>query len=359
MRSERDRRVRHPRVGVVEVAHKAGVSTATVSRVLNGVGVVRPETRSRVLSAVRDLDYAPNNMARALASQRSNTIGVIVPSLRGSIFAPSVEAIQRHAERQGIAVILACSEYDVARELEQARTFVARGVDGLVLVGLIHDPELKPFLARRGVPYVCQSAYSRRGPHACVGFDNAKAMVKVTRDLLHLGHKRFAVIAGISQDNDRVQDRIAGIRSTLEQHGLALADDCLVEARYDISEARQAARRVLAARRRPTAIVCINDVLALGTIFECQVQGIDVPGEISVFGFDDLEFAQHMHPSLSTVRVPTAQMGEGALDQVLARVRGQPGVVHSREIEVELIPRGSTAAPPRKQPRTTGAGRGA
>ena len=344
----REGRTRHARVGVVEVAAKAVVSTATVSRVLNRTGQVRAETRSRVLSVVRDLDYAPNNLAKALASRRSNTVGVIVPSLRGSIFAPGLEAIQRHAERQGVSVILAFSEYDPGREFAQVRTLVDRGVDGLILVGVIHDPELKPFLARRGVPYVCQGAWTRQG-HPCVGFDNAKATGLVTRYLLGLGHRRFGVIAGIAANNDRVQDRVAGVRAALAERGLELAADCLVESAYDISLARLATAHVLAARRRPTAIVCINDVLALGAIFECQSQGIDVPGDVSVFGFDDLEFAQHMHPALSTVRVPTDRVGREALEQLLWRVRGLPGSGQNREIEVELVPRASTAAPPSRR----------
>jgi LacI family transcriptional regulator, galactose operon repressor len=342
-RAPRDTR---QRVGVVEVARCAGVSTATVSRVLNGVGQVSADTRRRVEEVVKTLDYAPNNFARALASQRSMSIGVIVPSLRGSIFAPGLEAIQGHAGTLGYSVVIGCSDYDMDRELDLARSFATRGVDGLILVGLLHHPELRPTLARRGIPYVCQGAYRRRSEHPCVGFDNRKVMQRVASYLLDLGHRRFGVIAGIAEGNDRVQERVIGIREALAARGVPLPDDAVIEARYDLAEARRVTRRLLALTPRPTAIFCINDVLAHGAILECAAQGVAVPEAISVIGFDDLDFAAHVRPAISTLRVPTAEMGARAMDLLLAQIEKRPRLRLAREIETELVVRGSTAPPP-------------
>ncbi len=344
-RASRDR---SQRVGVVDVARGAGVSTATVSRVLNGVGKVRDDTRRLVEKVARDLDYAPNTFARALASQRSMTIGVVVPSLRGSIFASGLEAIQRHAETLGYSVLMACSDYCPNREFDLARSLAARGVDGLILVGLTHHPDLKPMLARRGVLYVCQGAFRRRCEHPCVGFDNRKVMEQVTEYVLGLGHRRIGVIAGIAENNDRVQDRIVGIRETLVHHGVPLRDGTIVEARYDLAAARIAMRGLLARSPRPTAIIAINDVLAHGAILEAQAQGLHVPRDVSVIGFDDLDFAENVHPPISTMRVPTAEMGARAMDLLLELVERKPRVRLAREIGTRLIVRGSTAPPPRR-----------
>ena len=300
--TSRDRKGRTGVVGVIDVARRAGVSTATVSRVLNGVGQVRALTRERVEKVARDLDYSPNTFARALASQRSMTIGVIVPSLRGSIFASGLEAIQRHAATLDYSVLMACSDYSPEQELDLARSLAGRGVDGLILVGLHHHPELPAALERRGIPYVCQGSYRRRSAHPCVGFDNRRVMAQIADHLLELGHRRFGVVAGISTNNDRVADRITGVREALARHKIALAPEAVIEVPYDLAAARRASRTLLALAPRPTTLIAVNDVLAHGAILEPRAEGLGVPGDISVTGFDDLDFAENVLPAISTMR---------------------------------------------------------
>lgn len=339
-------RDRSPRVSLADVARRAGVSTATVSRVINNVGQVRADTRQKVESVARALDYAPNSFARALASQRSHTIGVIVPSLRGSIFASGVEAMQRHAQSCGYSVLLACCDYDLDRELALARGLVARGVDGLILVGFLHHDDLAPMLQRRGIPFVIQGSWRRRTPHPCVGFDNVAAMEIGARHLLDLGHRRIAVIAGISAGNDRVQDRLIGIRTALAGAGVSLSPDRVIESPYELGAARAAMRQLLGSGERPTAVICINDVLAHGALLECQAACLDIPGQVSVIGFDDLDFAEHVHPALTTIRVPTGEMGAKAVDELLARVDGRQAPRRLAPMKLQLVVRGSTAPAP-------------
>jgi LacI family transcriptional regulator len=347
--TQRRSRRTHTRARLTDVARSARVSTATVSRVLNGADHVSHEVRARVEEAVTHLDYLPNSFAKALACQRSRTVGVIVPSLRNSIFAPGVEAIQQRAARDGYTVLVACSDYDLDQEYAQARTLAARGVDGLILVGRLHHPDLKAYLDGRGVPYVCQSAYERNGPHECVGFDNSKAIGLAVAHLVGLGHTRFAAISGRSSGNDRVTDRIAGVRAALGQAGLRLPPDSLIECDYDIGQSRTAMARILSLRPRPTAVVCINDVLAMGAMLECLAGGVRVPRDVSITGFDDYEFGEHMQPGLTTVRVPTSLMGVGALEHLFDRIGGGARKP-SREITVELVVRQSTSPPPRSEP---------
>lgn len=346
-RPSRRLRPRDERPSLADVAAHARVSTATVSRVLNASGPVSDDLRERVGASVEALRYMPNAAARTLASRRSHTVGVIVPTIANSIFSPGVEAMQARAAREGVSVLIATSNYDIEREFAELRMLVARGVDGLVLVGRWHHPDVPDFCAEHRVPYVCQGAYEVNGRHPMVGFDNAKAMHAVTRHLLDLGHRRIALLSGVSRHNDRVFDRRAGVATALAQAGFSLPDDHIVECRYDVAEARDAMRHMLHLDPRPTAVLCMNDVLASGALFECLAQGVAVPREMSIVGFDDFAFSAHLHPALSTIRVPTDRMGEAAIEHLLARIAGRP-VEHAIEIPVEFISRDSVAPPLRE-----------
>lgn len=337
---------KHPRsVALRDVALAAGVSTASVSRALNTPDAVTPEVRARVERAAATLGYAPHPAARALASRRSRTIGAIVPTIANSIFSAGIEAIEKRLDEARYALVLATSGYDPRRELQQARTLIDRGVDGLILVGRVHHPALTELLAERGVPYVCQGAYAADGPHPCVGFENRTAFALTVAHLLALGHRRFAMLAGIAADNDRVADRIDGARTALAAAGLDFVSGGLIECRYDVATARDATRRVLALEPRPTAIVCVNDVLAMGVLFECSASGIEVPESVSVTGFDDVDVAANLDPPLTTVHVPVDAMGRGAAEYLLNLLSGHERSASIR-IPVRLVVRRSTAPPP-------------
>ena len=336
---------------LADVARVAGVSTASASRALNTPALVSEELRARVAQAASTLGYAPHAAAQALAAARSRIVGIVVPTIAFSIFAPGIEAIERELEGHGYGLLIATSGYDPVRELEQIRRLVARGVDGIILVGLEHAREMPSFLASANVPYVCQGAYSASSPHPSVGFDNEKAIALAVDHLLELGHRRIAVLSGISAGNDRVQSRVQGIRKQLSLAGLKPI--VLVEAAYGIQEGRRATALLL--KQRPTAIVCINDVLAAAAIFEVQARGLALPDDISITGFDDIEFFANMTPSLTTVRVPVASMGQGAARTLLSAIARQP-YPHATEIPVELVVRASTGPASRRSAVARAAG---
>ncbi len=328
-----------------EVAARAGVSTATVSRVLNRSGSVRPALRQRVLAAVTALDYVPHAAARALASRRSRTVGAIIPTVDNAIFARCVQALQRRLSCAGHTLFLASSDYDPEHELSEAIGLVEHGVDALMLVGEAHHPRLYELLACKGVPYVVTWSYRPAMPHPCIGFDNQRAATRMTEHLLALGHRRVAMIAGVTAHNDRARARVAGVRAALAGHGLTLPRRLFREERYSIPAGRQAMRALLARRPRPTAVVCGNDVLALAALLECQAQRIAVPESVSITGFDDLELAAHVRPPLTTMRVPSREMGSAAAEYLLARLAGETPA-ETTELEVHLIARATTAPPP-------------
>ncbi len=343
-----------------DVARAAGVSTATVSRAFNRPDTVREPLRRRVQAAVEALRYIPNDAARALASHRSRVLGAIVPTIDNAIFAQGVAAIQARAEASGYGLLLAACDYDLDRELAQARTMVARGVEALVLVGTRHRPGLRELLREHRIPYVCQGAFAPEEEPQCVGFDNRRAGALVARYLLELGHRRFGMIAGPRRDNDRAAERVTGVRAVLVEAGLLSPPDAakvvgwpsgdpgevpwLVESPYAFDAARTAARALLTGPARPTALVCGNDILALGALRECYSLGVTVPGQVSITGFDDLALARHATPALTTIRVPTARMGEAAAEFVLAALAGEPAI--ATEIPFKLVIRASTGPAP-------------
>ncbi len=330
---------------LADVASRAGVSTASVSRALNTPEKVSEALRARVDAAVRELGYIPSGAARALASRQSRAMGAVVPTLDNAIFANGINALQRRLHALGYALLIACSDYDREQEVEEIRALLSHGVEGLMLVGASHDAQLFRLIEQRGVPMVHCWTYDPTSPFPCIGFDNRVAARRVAKHLLDLGHCRIAMIAGITRGNDRAAARLAGVREALAARGLALEPHRLVESRYDVAEGRQALRALLVGDGpKPTAVICGNDVLALGALLECQAAGIAVPDELSITGFDALRLSAHLQPPLTTVRVPSEEMGVRAAEFLVARRRGDRPLSHV-EVETSLVLRATTAPP--------------
>lgn len=337
--------IRNDRPVLADVALAAGVSTASVSRVLNEPDKVRPEMRQRVMAAVELLGYVPDGAARALASGRLRTIGAIVPTLDNAIFASGINALQRRLAQRGFTLLVASSEYDSDEEAREVHALVVRGVDGLVFVGEGHDPRLYKLLASKGLPYVNTWVHSPDQPHPTIGFDNRSAGHRLADYLMDLGHRRIAMVAGFTAHNDRARARAEGVRAALAKRGLEIAPGQFLERAYDVREGREALRTLLRLPEPPTAVICGNDVQAMGTLFETQAQGIAVPARLSIVGFDDLPISANLVPALTTIRVPAADIGRRAADYLLDRLAGQDPPAHT-ELDAELVVRGTTAPPP-------------
>ena len=331
---------------VEDVARAAGVSTATVSRVLNKPEAVRAPLRAQVMAAVERLGYVPHAGARALSLRRSGTVGAVFPTVDNAIFAKAIDALQRRLSEDGLQLLIATSDYDPEAEARQAMTLVTRGVDALVLCGHGQRPALLALLRQRALPCVHVMSVDAADGEVCVGFDNRRGMADAARYLLTLGHRRIAMLAGITRDNDRARARVQGARDALAEAGLDLPPSRLVERRYDLAEAREGLRMLMAAKPLPTAVLCGNDVLAFGALLEAQRMGLAVPQALSIVGFDDLELARHVSPALTTMRVPAEAMWRLAAERLIAALRGEP-VPACTELAVELVVRESTARPAR------------
>ena len=341
-------RAAEPRkVGIREVAKAAGVSVASVSRTLSKPEMVSEEMRRRIEDAIDRLNYVPNSAARSLSLRRTHAIGAIVPTLDYSIFGRFIEGIQHRANLSGYSLLLSTSGFDRDRELEQARDLLSHGVEGLILSGECHRAELHRVLQSRDIPYAHTSIYSPGSAHPCVGYDNEAAAKQTAEHLLSLGHRAIGALVGPRESNDRMVFRIAGIRAALEARKLALPESRIVERPFSISRARDGFRELLARDPSLTAVLCGNDVLAFGVVLEAQAMGLEVPRDLSVIGFDNLDWAAEIRPRLTTVKVPAYDMGEAAADYLIGRLTGATVSPHTK-LELDLILRESTGPAPQR-----------
>ena len=320
-----------------DVARHAGVSTATVSRVLNGSPLVRNEVRARVEASIAALGYLPHAGARSLARRRSGTLGAVVPTLENAIFAAGLNAFEAEAREAGYGLVISVSNYDSAQEVAAIRQMIARGVEGLLLVGNDRAEEARDLLATTGTSHACAWAYDEEAAGPNVGFDNATAMAEVADHLVGLGRRRIAMLAGVQEGNDRARTRLEGLRARLDAHGLEPV--AVAETRYSVARAKEAARSLIAAR--PDALVCGNDVIAYGVLSAARKAGLSVPDDLAVTGFDDLPLSAEIAPALTTVHVPARRMGRRAAAVLIAAAAGGPRVRPTR-LETHLVVRATT-----------------
>jgi LacI family transcriptional regulator len=330
------------RITIEEVARLAGVSTATVSRVLSKPEVVRDQTREQVMTAITQLDYQPDAAARALASGRTHTVGCVIPTLDHAIFARSTQAMQTTLAQAGYQLLVASHEYDPVTEFELVRALQQRGVDSLVLVGTDHAPRLWKALSDWRKPTLLTWSCDPRLPS--LGFDNEDAARMATTHLLKLGHRRIGVISGFTAHNDRARSRIEGVRKSLTRAGLSLPARLVTEQAFNLEGGQAGLRQLMNLKHKPTAIFCGNDLLAVGALLEAQRMGLDVPSDLSICGIDNLEIAEAINPGLTTVSLPTQDLGRLAAKFMLSAISGEVIAAQSL-LPFELVIRGSTASP--------------
>ena len=332
------------RITIEEVARLAGVSTATVSRVLSRPEVVRNQTREQVMAAIAKLDYQPDAAARALASGRTHTVGCVIPTLDHAIFARSTQAMQTTLAQAGYQLLVASHEYDPVTEFELVRALQQRGVDALVLVGTDHAPRLWNALSAWRKPTLLTWSCDPRLPS--LGFDNEGAAQMAASHLLELGHRYIGVISGFTAHNDRAHSRIAGVRKSLTQAGLSLPANFVTEQAFNLEGGRLGLRQLMRLRRKPTAIFCGNDLLAVGAMLEAERMGLNVPVDLSICGIDNLEISEAINPGLTTVSLPTQDLGRIAAQYMLSAISGE--IIAAKSLlPFELVVRGSTGLPRR------------
>ena len=349
-RRSRPTRTGEPAPTIIDVADRAGVSTATVSRVLSGSKAVRPETERRVLAAVDALGYRPSGPARALAGSRTRTLGLIMTDLSQAFYPELSRAVESAAQARGYTMILANGAGDSLREAGYLDLLAERRVDGILVASwgitarhidwLVRAPVEVVLLTCRapGVPLPAILAASRQGARLAV------------EHLVALGHRRLGEIAGPAE-SAATSERRAGVLDAIAATGLPAGSVAVAHSRGDFASGETAAAALLAATPRPTGLICYNDLVAAGALKAARAAGLSVPGDLSVVGFDDVPLAAMLEPPLTTVAQPVAEMATWAVERISERIeafdRGEPPpgpeVV---EMGCRLVVRSSTTEAP-------------
>jgi LacI family transcriptional regulator len=328
-----------PKARLVDVARAAGVSPATVSRAMSQPDLLSAKTLARVRASAQTLGYRPDAAARTLASGRSMAIGAVTPTLDNAIFAKALQAMQTVLSAAGYQLLVASHDYSAAAEADAVRTLLARGVDGLMLVGAERAPETDVMLAAAGVPVVL--TWRTIPGRAAVTVDNERAGRLAAEHLMSLGHRRIGMATGSFAFNDRQRARMHGARQALRAAGLDLPDWLVSQQPTTLAGGRGGAAALMALAAPPTAIIGGIDMIAIGCIIEAQARGMRVPGDLSVVGIDDLDMSAHVSPSLTTVHVPTARIGAEVADMLIRAIR-DADLPDTLELPIELVVRRST-----------------
>lgn len=332
------------RANLRDVARVAQVSVATVSRVLNNSDSVTAETRDRVTQAINDLRFVPSAAARALNSGRTRTIGAVVPTLDHAIYAKYLAGLEDGLSARGQSLLVSVTGGDPQVEVTKAKALLNLGVEGLIISGKRHDSALDRLVERMGVPVLITSFYDEAAIYPTIGYDNAAIAGEALSFLQGLGHRRITVIHGDPALNDRVEARLEGLTANLAAGPAPDTELSTISVDLSVAGGVAGARQVLKSETLPTAILCLSDVQALGVLFEMQRQGVRIPQDLSLMGFDNLEWAANSAPALTSIDLPAAAMGHAAAQAICDWADGGPAA-QCQELTGELIVRGSTAAP--------------
>jgi LacI family transcriptional regulator len=334
-------------MNISEIAKRANVSTATVSRTLNQSGPVKAGTARKVWRAVTELNYYPNSHARALVSGRSRLIGLIVSDITNPFFPELIRTFEGLASQQQYDVLLTSTDYDTTRMTACLRRMLERKVDGVAMMTSEMDAGLIKELSKRNVPIVFMDV-GQMGPRMShVSIDYGNGVRQAVDHVVQLGHKHVAFITGpleLHSARTRRQAFVDGLR----HHGVPLDRKLIREGTHTAEGGEKAMKELLKLSRLPTAVVCSNDWTAIGALHAIHAAGLRVPEDISLVGFDDIPLSSYITPSLTTVRMSARDVGSTAF-QALFSLIGEGHVEGDvYQIPTRLVVRESTAKPRKK-----------
>src|SRR5712691_5546354 len=338
---------------VHDVARRAGVSTSTVSHVVNNTRFVSGELRARVLAAMRELAYTPNAAARMLTLKRSRTIGLIVSDIRNPFFASVARGVEDVAQEQGYTLVLCNSDESAERETACLNALETRAVDGVLLASAGVADEHLARLVRAGFPIVLVDRDLPELGAPAVLLDNEGAAYSAVRHLITRGHRRIAMLSGRAAISTTTE-RIAGYRRALQEAGIDMDDRLVVSGASTSEGGAIAANAVLDVNEPPSAIFSGNNLMGIGALQTIVNRGQVVPDDIALVGFDDFPFpwSDAFRPHLTTIAQPTYELGRRAAEILVARLRGTKSDPVERVIlEGKLVVRESSGAMPRPHER--------
>lgn len=342
-------------VTIRDVAARAGVSTATVSRSLRGHTNVSPATREAVAAAALELHYRPSGVARSLKLRSTRTIGLIVTDIENPYFPQIVRAVEDAARDWGYSVLLADGRRDPEREIESLEVLAEREVDGLIIASSGLTRRHTDRIRELRCPIVIVNSESTVAGVPAIMSDNVAGGRLAAEHLLSLGHRRLAFASVPASDAGAMGERVAGVRAALADAGHDGSALMVISGETGVDNGDAAVGHALALAPTTTAFICANDLTAIGAIRGLRERGRSVPSAVSVVGFDDIDIVPHLDPPLTTVRQATTEMGDWALASLRRRMGMASGTEHepatlaaassTLRLGVTLVVRGSTAAP--------------
>ncbi len=318
-----------------DVAAAAQVSTATVSKFINATQRFSPAVEARLAAVIEELGYRSNPMAQSMITGRTNTVGLSVLDIANPHFASILKGANRVAQQHGLTVLVVDTEETPSRERPLLEA-LARRVDGMIVFSRMREPDMG-WMTGIGKPLVFFGSL-RELPLLSVASDDHTGAYMATQHLVGQGHRRLAYL-GFSKSR-RDEERLGGIRACLEQHGLTI--DIVDCDNPSPSEGERVCSFLMLARQPPEAVICYNDMMAIGFMKAVQALGLSVPGHVSVVGFDNILYGQYTTPALTTVDLQSERMGEVAMDKLVGAIRGDP-VTPFTQVPPQLVLRDSTS----------------
>ena len=327
-----------------DVAERASVSVSTVSHVLNGTRRVADGTREGVLTAIEDLGYQPNLLAKSFKTQKTFTIGLLISDIQNSFFTSVVRGVEDVALSRGYHLFLCNTDEDVSREDEYITELLKKRVDGLIVASAAPRQGQNWHPRIEDKPFVFLDREVQGIDADVIRVDNPRAMRLISEHLVSLGHRRIGLVSG-PLDKASGYERYEGLRSALEDLGVELEDSLVRFGDFRTAGGREKTRELLGLSHPPTALVAANNQMTLGALLAVREKGLRIPADISVVGFDDPEWAPLVHPPLTTLAQPTYEMGVGAVRMLLERMEGLDGASRMTLLEPWLEIRESTSSP--------------
>jgi LacI family transcriptional regulator len=325
---------------IYEVSKLAGVSLATVSRVINDSGTVRPLTKKKVLSAIAELGYRPNSSAQSLASRKSNTVGVLIPELYGPFFGEMLSSIESELHKAGKRVIITAGHSDEIKERDGIEFLLGSSCDALILHVYSVPDKLMEELNNGPIPIVFLNSHFPQLTEKCIWLDNEHGGYIATKTLLEHGHRELAYISGPAWKIDSFK-RLAGHKRALEEYGLEYDESLTIEGDFEESSGNQAMHQLLKNGASFTGLVCANDEMAAGAIVVARDQGLKLPDDLSIIGYDNVSLTNHLQPKLSSIGCRINEMGQMAARLVLKNAYGQDKLPIQHAFKPRLVMRES------------------
>lgn len=304
---------------IYDVAEKAGVSIATVSKVVNNTGRISEKTRKKVVKIMEELEYQPSSVAAALTGKQTYTIGVLVPDISNGFFAEVARALENSAREMGYAIILCSTDYQIEREHDYLELLLKKQVDGIIIATEPEDWKTYNILQRKLIPHLMFSIDNLGFSSHVVTTDDIRGGYMAGRYLLEKGHTDMAVIVELKRASGRL--RLEGFKQALADEGISLKEERIISAMSKIDEAQAAARKILSLKNRPTAVFAATDLIAAIFTNEARKAKVRIPDDLSIIGFDNTIYAEIADPGLTTIAQPTEELAHFAIDQLLKLIK--------------------------------------